>query len=134
MELGAVLPEKRPVTYIEPDFEGMSQKSAQLIADCVRAKPDALLSLAQVAHTFNMRSEGSIFCGRHKGSRLLPAALACAALQCAVILFPPLSGLFKTVPLSGAQWGVVALLALTPIAVVELEKLLARLFGRRKKA
>ena len=94
----------------------------------------AVLSLAQVAHTFNMRSEGSIFCGRHKGSRLLPAALACAALQCAVILFPPLSGLFKTVPLSGAQWGVVALLALTPIAVVELEKLLARLFGRRKKA
>ncbi len=94
----------------------------------------AVLSLAQVAHTFNMRSEGSIFCSRHKGSRLLPAALACAVLQCAVILFPPLSGLFKTVPLSGAQWGVVALLALTPIAVVELEKLLARLFGRRKKA
>lgn len=60
MQLGAVLPEKRPVTYIEPDFEGMSQKSARLIADCVRARPDALLSLAAgstAARTFEILHE-----------------------------------------------------------------------------
>lgn len=46
MELGAVLPRKIPTTYVEEDFEAMSRKSAELIADCVRSKPDALLSLA----------------------------------------------------------------------------------------
>ena len=46
MELGATIPMKLPVTYVEADFEAMSRKSAELIADCVRSRPDALLSLA----------------------------------------------------------------------------------------
>lgn len=45
-ELGAKLPLKNPPTYVEEDFEAMSRRSAQLIAEVVRNKPDALLSLA----------------------------------------------------------------------------------------
>lgn len=46
VELGAKLPVKTPPTYIENDFEEMSRKSAQLIAEVVQKKPDALFSLA----------------------------------------------------------------------------------------
>lgn len=46
MELGAKMPVKTAPTYIENDFEAMSYKSAQLIAQVVQKKPDALLSLA----------------------------------------------------------------------------------------
>jgi glucosamine-6-phosphate isomerase len=42
---GAVMPLRFPKTYLEVDFEAMSRKSAELVAQVVREKPEALISL-----------------------------------------------------------------------------------------
>lgn len=92
----------------------------------------AVLSLSQVVHTFNMRSERSIFhVGVLKNKKLVLAALLCILLQASVIVFAPLSRIFKTAPLTGTQWICVACLAFVPLVVVELEKLFIR--SRRNK-
>ena len=84
----------------------------------------AVLSLSQVAHTFNMRSERSVFfrSGLRPNRKLNLAAAACVFLQAAVIVFRPLDAVFRTAMLTGGQWLVVAALSLAPLAVVELEK------------
>ncbi|MGN0479025.1 MAG: 6-phosphogluconolactonase [Hominenteromicrobium sp.] len=43
---GAKMPLRIPETYLEDDFEAMSRRSAELICETVRRKPDAMLSLA----------------------------------------------------------------------------------------
>lgn len=83
----------------------------------------AVLSLSQVVHTFNMRSDRSVFrAGLFANPKLILAAIACVCLQAAVIAVPPLAAVFKTAVLTGRQWGVVAVLSLMPLAVVEAEK------------
>lgn len=47
MERGARMPHRMPETvFLENDYEGVSRRSAQLIAETVKEKPDALLTLA----------------------------------------------------------------------------------------
>lgn len=92
----------------------------------------AVLSLSQVVHTFNMRSSYSVFSSAVPfNPKLILAAIACVALQLAVIVIPSLSVIFKTAMLTGTQWLIVSLLSLVPLAVVELEKaILARVSKR----
>jgi P-type Ca2+ transporter type 2C len=83
----------------------------------------AVLSLSQVVHTFNMRSERSVFrAGLFANPKLVLAAVACVLLQVAVIAVQPLAAVFKTAVLTGRQWIVVAVLSFMPLAVVEAEK------------
>ena len=83
----------------------------------------AVLSLSQVVHTFNMRSDTSVFrLGLFANPKLVLAAVACVFLQAAVIAVPPLAAVFKTAVLTGRQWLVVAALSLAPLFVVEAEK------------
>ena len=89
----------------------------------------AVLALAQIAHTFNMRG-GPLAPGAHKGSRLLPAAVLCTVMQCGVIVFPPAAELFGAQPLNAVQWLAVAAFSLAPAAVVRLEN---RLEARARK-
>lgn len=83
----------------------------------------AVLSLSQLVHAFNMRGEGSLgklpFCSN---KWLLMAFVVGVALQCVVIMMPPLAGIFQVVPLNGEQWLLTAALALAPLPLVELEK------------
>lgn len=86
----------------------------------------AVLSLSQVVHTFNMRSEHSVFMpGLPANPKLILAAIGCTFLQVGVIVIRPLGAVFKTAALTGIQWLTVAALALVPLAVVELEKAVA---------
>ena len=83
----------------------------------------AVLSISQLVHAFNMRSEGSLFSIDVLGNRqLVGAFLAGLALQVGVIMLPALAGVFKVVALSAAQWWIVAGLSLAPLLIVELEK------------
>ena len=83
----------------------------------------AVLSLSQVVHTFNMRSDRSVFrAGLFANPKLVLAAVACVALQVAVIAVPPLAAVFKTAVLTGRQWLVVVALSFMPLIVVEAEK------------
>lgn len=83
----------------------------------------AVLSLAQLVHSFNMRSNHSLTkIGPFSNKKLLFSVLLCVALQCCVITVPVLQAVFHTVPLTAMQWGTVAVLSLLPIPLVELEK------------
>ena len=57
----------------------------------------------------------------------------CALLMVSVVLFPPLSALFQTTPLTSFQWLLVVLLSLCPLLVVEGEKLLWEHLPGKKK-
>lgn len=88
----------------------------------------AVLSISQLVHAFNMRSEGSIFKIHLFSNKFLVGAFIIGLiLQTGVIMIPSLARLFLVAPLSLYQWGIVAALCLVPIVVVELEKLSWRL-------
>lgn len=95
----------------------------------------ATLSLSELVHTLNMRSEGSALrAGLFKNRALLAAIAVCALLQLAVISLPELAGVFASCPLNGAQWLVVGGLSLAPLALMELIKLLSNGASRGKFA
>lgn len=92
----------------------------------------AVLSLSQLIHAFNMRSEHSLFRISPLGNPMLLLAFFIGCLmQIGVIMVLPLAEIFKVCPLNGTEWLIVGALALTPLPVVELEKLCDR--RRRKK-
>ena len=94
----------------------------------------ATLSISQLVHAFNMRSEASIF-NMQKGifeNRYLVGALFVGVLlQVGVISIPPVAEVFRVMPLHGMAWLAVAGLSLMPIIIVEIEKFL--LDGRPSK-
>ncbi|SHO51239.1 cation-translocating P-type ATPase [Anaerocolumna xylanovorans] len=83
----------------------------------------AVLSLSQLFHSFNMRSEHSITkIGLFTNIKLVLSFIVCAFLQVIVISVKPLADIFKVVPLTPAQWSIVLVLSFLPIVVVELQK------------
>ena len=87
----------------------------------------AVLSLSQLVHSFNMRSQQSLTkIGIFGNKKLFFSVVLCIALQCCVIMVPALQGIFHTTTLTGSQWGLVIVLSLLPIPLVELEKRLSR--------
>ncbi len=87
----------------------------------------AVLSLSQLVHAFNVKSEKSIFkTDIFSNMKLIYAFIIGIILQVSVISVPALSIIFKTAHLNLAQWLVVALLSASPLLVAELEKLVAR--------
>lgn len=84
----------------------------------------AVLSISQLVHAFNMRSERSIFKIHILSNKFLVGAfLVGLILQVSVIMIAPLAKIFLVTPLGLAQWGIIAILCIMPIIVVELEKL-----------
>ncbi|MGI5962387.1 MAG: calcium-translocating P-type ATPase, PMCA-type [Lawsonibacter sp.] len=87
----------------------------------------ATLTLSQLFHAFNVRSEEhSLFAqGVLSNSAMNKAFLTGLALQLAVLLVPVLQGVFSVVPLNTAQWLTVWALAIAPIPICEGAKALA---------
>jgi len=88
----------------------------------------ATLTLSQLFHAFNVRcEEESLF---RKGVLTNPAMnrafLIGLALQLAVLLVPPLQGVFSVTAMGGKQWLAVVGLAMAPIPICEGSKWLAR--------
>lgn len=83
----------------------------------------AVLSLSQLVHAFNVRSENSIFKSNFfNNMKMIYSFILCVILQVAVISLPSLSLIFKTANLNPLQWLIVAVLSLSPLAIVEIEK------------
>ncbi len=83
----------------------------------------ATLSISQLVHAFNMRTEQSVFSIDIFGNKQLVYAFFMGLfLQVFVIMTPALAGIFKVCPLSPVQWLFVTLLCITPIFIVELQK------------
>ena len=90
----------------------------------------AVLSLSQLFHAFNMRSDRSITeIGLFSNAKLLISFFICTFMQIIVITARPLARIFKVVPLTIAQWCIVFILAFMPIVIVEVQK---RITSKRK--
>lgn len=100
-----------------------------LVPSIGRTMAFAVLSLSQVVHTYNMRSNRSVLSiGLFSNHRLNWASLVCILLQVSVIACPPLAAVFRTVPLNFVQWAIVAALSILPLLCIEIEK---RVFHKR---
>lgn len=88
-----------------------------------------VLSLSQVVHSFNMRSNESIFkIGPFSNKVLSLAALTSLVLVVIIVFVPPLSYAFGLVKLTLNQYVVAIVLAFVPLVVLEV----AKLFGIEK--
>ena len=86
------------------------------------------LALTQVFHAFNARSQtrSALTARLLTNGWLWGAVLVCLLLQVAAVHVPLLRAVLHTVPLTGADWGVIAAGSLSPVAVVELIKVVQR--------
>lgn len=92
------------------------------------------ISFSELFHAFNTRSErSSAFRGLAKNKVLLVTVAAGVAVNVLLCTVPPLAAAFSLTPLTGVQWGIVAALSLSVVAVGELYKLGLRISSRRAK-
>lgn len=85
----------------------------------------AVLSLSQLVHAFNTRSDRSIFkIGFFSNRKMVISFIICTVLQTSVIAIPSLAALFNVVPLNTVQWLIVSMLSLFPLLAVECGKIL----------
>jgi Ca2+-transporting ATPase len=85
----------------------------------------AVLSLSQLVHAFNVRTEKSLFSAGVFGNVYLVGALiAGIILQVGVIMFKPLAQIFQVASLEPYCWLIIALLSLAPLFIVEMEKVI----------
>ena len=83
----------------------------------------AVLSLSQLVHAFYVPSGRSLFRIGFLGNlKMLYSFVVCLVLQAAVISVPALAAIFKTTCLTAGQWWIVALLSISPLLIVEIEK------------
>lgn len=81
------------------------------------------LGMLELIHSFNIKSEGSIFkTGILENKYLMFSLVGGIALQLAVIFIPSIAQIFELVPLSKIQWIITIILSLMPIPIMELQK------------
>lgn len=94
------------------------------------------LVLTQLLHAFDFRSERStVFSAKSlKNKWLVGGLLGSMALQVAVVYTPGAERIFKTVPLTGADWIGVVVTALAAIAIMDATKLMGTRSTRTNQA
>lgn len=91
------------------------------------------MSMAEIFHSFNMRSQrGSLFTMHYFNKSLLFGGLLSLVLSTAVIYIPGVREAFGFEPLSATQYVVALALAATTIPIVECVKLIQRRMARRR--
>ncbi len=106
-------------------FEGIMIGMLALIAFAIggQTMTFAVLSLSQLVHAYNMRSEESVFrVGLLSNFRMNLAFATGVVLQVLVIMAEPMNTVFHTEPMNGTQWVMTAILSLLPLLIVELQK------------
>ena len=91
------------------------------------------LSMAEIFHSFNMRSQrSSIFHLKYQNKALLGAMLGSLAMTSVVIYVPALSTAFGFEEISAAEYFTAMLLAFSVIPIVEIVKLAQRKYAKAK--
>lgn len=81
------------------------------------------LGLLELVHSFNIKSEESIFkVGIFENKYLVGAIIIGTLLQVGVVCVPAIANIFKLVPLNAIQWIYVTLVSISPIAIIEAQK------------
>ena len=86
------------------------------------------LGLLELVHAFNIKSEESIFKTSILENKFLVGAFILGAiLQIGVVIIEPVAQIFKLVPLNLTQWAYTALISISPIFIIEMQKKLNNL-------
>lgn len=81
------------------------------------------LGLLELVHSFNIKSEESIFKISVFENKYLVGAFGLGlVLQVIPVCIPVLTDIFKLAPLNGLQWMYVALISISPLVIMELQK------------
>lgn len=92
----------------------------------------AVLSISQLVHAFNMRSEHSVIkAGLFKNPYLVLSLFAGLVLEVSVITIPKLAASFGVVPLGVLGWLTVAFLSVMPLVIVEAQKCFTEALSRK---
>ena len=92
----------------------------------------AVLSISQLVHAFNMRSEHSVFkAGIFKNPYLVLSLISGLILEVSVISVPYLANIFGVIPLNAMGWIVVTVLSVMPLIIVELQKFVSSFVWRK---
>lgn len=90
------------------------------------------LSLLELIHSFNIRSEKSILkIGLLSNLYLVGAVAIGILMQLTVVIVPVLAKVFNVVPLNSTQWVYVSIICILPIIIMEAQKKLNEIkFGK----
>ena len=81
------------------------------------------LSMLELVHSFNVRSEESLFkAGLFKNKYLIGAFLIGTILQVGVVVIPKIADIFDVVLLNNKQWIYTAIISILPLVIVEKQK------------
>ncbi len=81
------------------------------------------IGLLELVHSFNIKSEESIFKkGFLENKFLMGSFLLGTFVQTIVVIIPSLANIFKLVPLTQTQWIITLAISLLPIPIMELQK------------
>lgn len=81
------------------------------------------LGLLELVHSFNIKTSESIFkVGFFENKYLVLALILGTILQAGIVLIPTFAHIFSLVPLNGIQWLYVALISISPIIIMEIQK------------
>jgi Ca2+-transporting ATPase len=123
-----------PALYRSLEGQNGDRMPATYLPWVGRTMSFAVLSLSQLFHSFNMRSEHSLSeIGIFTNRKLVYSFVICAFLQISVITIPPLAQIFQVVPLTPRQWAITLFLSFVPIIVVELQKMFNKRITKSKK-
>ena len=90
------------------------------------------LGILELVHSFNVKSETSIFkVGLFENKYLIGAFVLGVLLQVLVVIIPPVANIFKLVPLNGIQWLYTFGISILPLIIIEVQKKLNEVrFGK----
>ena len=81
------------------------------------------LSMLELVHSFNVRSEESLFkAGLFKNKYLIGAFLIGIILQVGVVVIPKIADIFDVVLLNNKQWIYTDIISILPLVIVEIQK------------
>lgn len=91
------------------------------------------LGLLELVHSFNVKSEESIFAiGLFENKYLIFSFILGVLLQVIVVMIPIFASIFSLVPLNGIQWLYTIGISILPIVIMELQKKINEIkFGKR---
>jgi Ca2+-transporting ATPase len=93
-----------------------------------------VLAISQLFHALNVKSEKKSIFKTKFNKYLLWAFITSLILQLLTIVFPFTRELFNLSNLNLVEWLIVLGLSITPIIVVEIQKLISNLINKRKRA
>ena len=97
-----------------------------------RTKAFVSMGLLELVHSFNIKSEQSIFkIGILENKFLIGSFVIGTIIQTAVVLVPSFAEIFRLVPLNQTQWIITLAISALPIPIMEIQKKLNEIkFGK----